>query len=116
MPHVAIINAGQNESAAIDLKTEVLQLVQFVDPWTAAPMTFQVSQNGSAPWYNIFERDGVEFSIDTAACAQGNIVDLGLDAKDSRSWPHIRIRSGTAEAPVTQTATTQIVLVTRDED
>lgn len=80
------------------------------DDWTAAVVTFQVSEDGSN-FQNLFDSDGNEFTVSMAA-----LVNVGLTEIELRvlsRWRHIRPRSGTAAAAVQQAASRTLGFVVK---
>lgn len=70
--------------------------------WTAAPLTFQESHDGTT-FLNVYKSDGTELSIMAAANQSVRVGPLAFA-------PWIKIRSGPAAAPVVQSNLPSAVL------
>lgn len=79
--------------------------------WTAADITFQESSDG-VTYRNVFNADGTEFKITLPLANQ----KIPLADLDTAGWRFIKVRSGTAAAPVNQGAERIIGLIGRDLD
>lgn len=100
------ITNGTSLSAGTDFAGNTLVSIAFPAAWTAAVLTFQVSQDNTT-WVNLYDRTG-EVSFPAAA-------NLGfqLDPALFAGWRYIKFRSGTAAAPVNQGADRILQLTTR---
>lgn len=78
------------------------------DEWTAANLTFQASFDAGATWVNILNKAGNE-NIVTVSVG-GYLI---IDSTDFAALQYLKIRSGTAAAPVAQEAARNISLVLR---
>ena len=76
--------------------------------WTAAQLTFQVSQDGTT-FYNKYDQEGTEFTIEAAA-----LRSIDLDPGEWLAVPYLKIRSGTSGTPVAQNAERLITVQTRE--
>lgn len=96
--------------------------VQMPAAWTAAQLTLQFGTDGDLPptwelgtgftpastWLDLYDETGTEVTITTAAARYCSINPrLGLIT------PWVRLRSGTASAPVNQGASRVVTLVLR---
>lgn len=78
--------------------------------WTAAALTFQISPDGGTTWQELYDGAGNEVTVMAAA---GQFIQM-----TSYLWRGMnlfQIRSGTAAAPVTQSAGAIITLIGRPE-
>ncbi len=114
----ALIFAGSALSLPVDIVGK--RLVGIIVPagWASASMTFSVAPAEGPIFYDMYDQAGIEFSVSPVA---GKFMPLGLQLtydSDSDSpfsnIEKIRIRSGTAEAPVNQTSEQIIGLVLRE--
>ncbi len=102
----AILN-GTSLSAAIALGTKGLCGIAMPAGWDAAGLSFQASVDGGTTW---LEMQSVSAAIAyTAAANQYVAIDPAL----WRGVNMIKVRSGTAGAPVNQTADRVLGLVVR---
>jgi hypothetical protein len=104
---VTIAN-GASLSAAIDLGGLRLFGVAIPPAWTAASLSFQMSPDGGATWYELLDQAGN--AITAAATASSCMT---LDPKPFAPLQLIKIRSGLSSAPVTQTADRALKLILR---
>ncbi|SHJ70439.1 hypothetical protein SAMN05444159_1273 [Bradyrhizobium lablabi] len=103
---VTIAN-GTSLSAAAPLGDSVLTGIAMPAAWDAAGLSFQVSADGGATWGEMQSISAV-VSV-TAALGQY----IALDPAIWRGINMIKVRSGTAAAPVAQTADRVLTLVTK---
>lgn len=82
--------------------------IQMPASWTTANLTFQGSYDCST-YQNIYDEYGTEFNI-TAAASRF----IKVDPADFAGPLCIKIRSGTAGTPVTQTVTPTLQIMYRD--
>lgn len=94
----ASIAINTSLSDAIDLKNNRLSYIQMPAAWTAANLTFQVSEDG-ATFNNLYNDAGTEYTV----TADANRV-LRLTLHDWLAVRYMKIRSGTAGSPVNQAA------------
>jgi hypothetical protein len=102
----AVIASSGNLSGAINLGNTVLAGLILPGTWDAAVLTFQGSIDGST-YADIY--DGTTERSLTTAGVLGKAITL--DSSTWMAWRYIKIRSGTAGTPVTQTAQRTISLV-----
>lgn len=98
------IAKGASLSTPLDLRGHGAPLgVVFPAAWDAAELSFQVSLDGEY-WANLYEL-GSEMTVPgTAGGAEP------LNPATFVAWRYLRLRSGTAGAPVAQTAARALVL------
>lgn len=106
------IASGASVSDAVDTGGYALLALETPAAWTAAALTFQHSRDGSTSWTDLYDDQGTEVSIPSAALsttASRTIVDNTIL---NRLAPlrYLRVRSGTAAIPVAQAAQRQFVL------
>lgn len=93
----ATILNGQSLSAPIDLANHVLSCIELPSAWTAAVITLQVSSDG-VTYRDLWDENG-EVSFQAAANRSIRLSSWGWFA-----IRYVKIRSGTAAAPVAQAA------------
>jgi len=100
----ALIMEGEALSTVIDCTAGPVQLIVMPDGWDPANMTFQVSADGDtfADW---FDRGGNEMTV---ACVAGTAFVPEFDATKAI---RIRIRSGTRDNPIRQSAIRAFTIV-----
>lgn len=108
----AQIAAGQSLSAEVDIGSKSLVGLVLPGTWIAATggISFQVSVDGGATWNELTTSAGAAYAIAFTAAGAAYIA---IDPTTLRGVQAIKIRSGTALAPVNQTATVTLTLVTR---
>ena len=102
-----VIASGAALSGAVDTHGVHLVGIYMPSGWDAAALTFRASFDGTN-WYNVYEVDGTEVSVTTAASR--------FVRTDFSKWAPINkliIRSGTAGTPVNQTAERTLKLALR---
>jgi hypothetical protein len=99
------INASMSNAIAVGNK----QLFGLLMPleWTAADISFLVSNELEGTYYSLYGDDGKEVVVKATADKA-----IGIDSASLKlaPWPFIKIRSGVEATPVTQTAERQIKL------
>jgi hypothetical protein len=108
----ATIAAGASLSGPVSLGALTLVGISMPSVWTTAPLTFQVSPDGST-WQELYDGAGNEVTITAAA---GQFIIPLLDP--SYLWRGVnllQVRSGTLAAPVNQVAAAVVNIVTRSE-
>ena len=109
----AAIAADTYLTAAIDLEGEILTAVQIPAAWTAAGLTFQASHDGTT-FANVYDSAGNELALTSAAIVASRFVVFAEAVKELFTGiRRVKIRSGTAATPVTQTALRTLQLITR---
>jgi hypothetical protein len=95
------INIGVGKSVGIIMPAQ----------WTAADLTIQVSDTQGGTYVELFDSTGTAVQIPVAA---GNAYTLSNTASNLLApWSYIKVRSGTALTPVTQTAARDILFVVK---
>lgn len=100
------IAGGASLSGAIDLATQRLAGIAMPAAWTAANLTFQASTDGET-FNDLYDWLGGEYTVQVGGPAR----HLQLPLADFLGLRHLRIRSGTAAAPVNQAASRTLTLV-----
>ena len=103
-----VIANGASLSAEVDTGAQTLVGIVMPAAWTAAALTFQVGVGGGAPWLEHYSAAGVETTF-TVAAGQYIAVDPTL----WRGVNAIKLRSGTAAAPVNQGQAATLLLVVK---
>lgn len=107
---VSIPNGGAL-STGVGLGEKTLIGIIVSAAWTAAGLTFQASEDGGASWLDLTDSTGTAISIAAAGIIAGGRVSL--DPTPFIGVDTIRVRSGTAAAPVNQGAARVLSLITR---
>ncbi len=97
-----MITNGTALSGAIPLDGQLLAGVGVPASasWTDAGLTFQVSVDGGATYYDLW-KDGAEYTI-SVPTGRGNATFFDVPPADFSAFTHIKVRSGTAGTPVNQ--------------
>ena len=102
----ATIALGASLSDAVELNGADIIRISMPAAWTAADLTFQVSDDGGTTFRNLWMEWGFElWAIAAASLSIETSVFLRLERIDQ-----IKIRSGTSGAPVNQIAERLILL------
>jgi hypothetical protein len=91
-----IIANGASLSSAVDLVNNRLSYISMPSSWTAANLTFQVSEDGLT-WNNLYDDVGSEVTVAAAASRV-----LRVDLAKWLAVRYLKIRSGTSGTPVAQ--------------
>lgn len=91
-------------SSAIGIGDLTLLCLQMPSAWTAANLTFQASLDG-ATYANVYGDDGTEYTVTADASRV-----IYLDPSKFAGMTHVKIRSGTSGAPVSQGGNREILL------
>lgn len=106
----ATIANGESLSGVVDTgEGRVLCAIDMPADWTAANLTFQASTASDGTYDNLYDQYGMEKTVVAAA---GRYISLD----DPAFWlgvRHLKVRSGTAAAPVNQSAARVINLITK---
>lgn len=103
----ATIANGASLSGAIDLSTQTLLGYVMPAAWTTAGLTFQVSLDG-VTYVDLYDNAGTEISHVVGASRF-----VRVSPADWVGIKYVKVRSGTAAAPVNQGASRAITLVTK---
>jgi len=106
-----LIAAGSSLSSAGNTCDKVLCAIIIPAVWTAAALTFQASDDAGVTWKEMYDDQGNETTIIAAAVVAGQRISI--DPSNFASVDFIKVRSGTAAAPVNQVAAATITLVYR---
>jgi len=109
---VTILNAA-SLSAAVELHGADILRINMPAAWTAADLTFQLSDDGGGNWYgNVYWDWGPEMVIDAD-------VDMSIELSPFvglHNIDRIKVRSGTAGVPVAQGDDRVITLIVGAKD
>jgi len=108
---VTTIASGAALSGPINLGAKVLCAIIMPAAWTAAALTFQASDDGGNTWYSVYDDQGNEVTIASAAVNASSRISM--DPSNFAGIDFIKIRSGTTAAPVNQGAACTLTLVAR---
>ena len=108
----ATIAINESLSAAVELDGADVLRIAMPAAWTAADLTFQVSDDGGTTFRNVYWDWGPEMVVDAAAAMSIELSPfVGLHNIDQ-----IKVRSGTAGVPVAQAAEREIELAVGAKD
>jgi len=108
----ATIALNGNLSAAVELNGADVLRIAMPAAWTAADLTFQVSDDGGTTFRNVYWDWGPEMVVDAAASMSIELSPfVGLHNIDQ-----LKVRSGTAGVPVAQAAERLILLAVGAKD
>ena len=102
----ATIANGAALSGQVNLGNRLLVGIQMPATWTAASLTFQVSPDGGTTWLELYSTAGTEQTF-TVAASQF----IQIDPTQWRGINCIKVRSGTAGAPVNQGQSSTLTLI-----
>jgi len=105
---VATIASGGSLSAVIDTGGLPICGIQMSAGWDAAAMTFQAAADLPANVASLYDSSGIEVNVTVAAS-----TFIYIDPSIFAGVRYLKVRSGTAGTPVTQSATRAIVLALR---
>jgi hypothetical protein len=94
----AVIANGASLSGSVYLGSLTLLSIIMPAAWTAASLTFQVSNDGTN-WNNLYDTANTEVAYTVAA---GNA--LAVEPDKFAGWRFLKVRSGTTAAAVAQAA------------
>jgi hypothetical protein len=112
-PNLATIAAGASLSDAVSLGALTLVGISMPAVWTAADLTFQVSPDGGTTWQELYDGAGNALTVKTGAGQF--VIPLADPSYVWRGINMVKVRSGTAGAPVVQVVAAVVNLVTRSE-
>jgi hypothetical protein len=107
----ASIANGASVTGTIDLTTTALLGFTAPAAWTAAALNIEVSPD-NATWYTAGLIDGYGASVGSWSAVTAG-AGYSVDAAAMLPWRYIRLRSGTAAAPVNQGAQRDFTIITR---
>lgn len=105
----ATIANGAALSGAVCLGEKALVALQMSASWTAADVTFQVSDDGGTTWAELLDDTGTAISITLPTAGNRLVLASGLFASVS----FLKVRSGTSGSPVNQGGARTLTLITR---
>jgi len=94
----AVIAISTSLSAAVYIRGGLLAVIEMPAAWDAANLTFQASGDGTN-YFNLYDEFGTEVTV-TASTSRR----IRLEPSQWAGIQYLKIRSGTAGTPVTQTA------------
>lgn len=108
----AQIALNQSLSAEVDIGGKSLVGLVLPAAWVAAAggISFQASIDGGTTWNELMTGVGIPFSLAYTAAGPAYIA---IDPTALRGVQALKVRSGTAGAPVNQTSAVTLTLVTR---
>lgn len=104
------IASGAALSNGVDLSIHTLVAIAMPVAWTAAGLTFQVKGDDDDEFQDLYDELGEEVTIPAAA---GHFITLAGLIIYFAGAEHVKVRSGTAAAPVNQGAARSIKLITK---
>lgn len=110
---VAKIAATESLSNAFTVGDGRFLGLQIPAAWDAGAtaVTFQVSADDGATFYDLYGSDGTPVSL---AVTPGTCVSLAGIALDVAPWKRMKIRSGTPSVPAAQAADVEVTVVWKD--
>lgn len=102
----ATIAISTSLSPAVDLRGTKLAAIKMPAAWTAAPITFQASADGTN-YFDLHDSAGVEIAWTVAA----NQYVINAVPTEWAGVRYIKVRSGTSGSPVTQLAAAVITII-----
>jgi hypothetical protein len=106
----AAIPAGQSQSGTVELHNNAVTSLHMPAAWTGTVVTLLGAPTGKGPFQPVFDAAGVELAVTVAA---GRAVVL--DASATRGLRFLRLRAGTAAAPINQSTRRVVQLMLRDD-
>lgn len=106
----AVIASGASQSGLIDTQGKTSFMIIMPSAWTAAVVTFLVSDAPNGTFVKAMKQDGTELSVTVAASGAYALETLSPQLGIAR---YIKLRSGTAALPVNQAAERTIKFVMR---
>lgn len=107
-PVPVVIANGASLSAMLDCSGGKLQGIIMPSAWTAAGLSFAVSNKSDGTFVPLYDNAGSEVTV-TAAINQA--LNLAAAPKSLDAWRFIKIRSGTAGTPVSQAAERTLIAI-----
>lgn len=101
------IAAGESLSSVVDLADKPILGIIMPAEWTAANLSFRAAKDGSDEFKDIYNDTGAELVVQADA---GRAIGIDVIAMGLAAWRRLRIRSGTASAPVVQEAERTLIL------
>lgn len=102
---IATIPGGGAISPGVTLPAPGLFAIEIDGPWTPAALTLLATQDGQT-YYNVLDGIGNEFVLPAISGAR-----FQLNTEDWQAVTGLKVRSGTAAAPVNQALDTGIALI-----
>ena len=106
---VVTITAGASQSSVIDKSNFKNMLVIIPAAWTAAGITFLASDNPTTGFVKLVYNGGTEVALTVAASTAIAMSGVIKDALEPAMF--LKLRSGTADTPVNQTAGAKITVI-----
>ncbi len=106
----ASIGSGASLSAAVNLGGVHIRRIQLPAAWTAAPLTFQSSEDG-VTFNDLYDSSG-EFSLSTAATGTSRVVSIPTALPVLN---YVKVRSGSSASAVNQAAARTVNLICEPE-
>ena len=104
------IPAGASASAALDLGADTLIGLVAPAAWTAAALTFEAGFDDDATFVPLYKSNGAIYALSVTA---GTLIQPATPL-DFLPLHRLRLRSGTASAPVVQAADRTFLLILKD--
>ena len=105
------IAAGASLSGAANSGDKLLCAIIMPAIWTAAALTFQASDDGGVTWNNVYDDQGNEITIASAAVVAGQRISM--DPSNFAGIDFIKVQSGIVGALVNQVAAATLILIYR---
>ena len=105
----ATIASGAALSGAFSSGDKLICAVQMPAAWTAADLTYQISDDGGTTWFELLDDTGTAVTLVSPAAGKR----YNLPASDYESGRLFKVRSGTSSVPVNQAAARTLTFITR---
>lgn len=105
---VTIAAGATGLSGEVDIEGYQLAAVQMSSQWQTADITFQAATASGGTFQSVYNDGGTEVSIKAAA---SQCVGIATAAAALAPLRFIKLRSGTAQTPVDQTASRTLTLI-----
>lgn len=104
------VTIASGESESTEIASGPHKLVALVIPaaWTAAAITFLTKSPIDDSWVPVYDDEGAEVSVASANVVAGRCIALDAIAGKLAPLLDLKLRSGTAAAPVNQAAAREI--------
>lgn len=106
----ATIAAGGSLSGAVNVGVDTVVAIVMPAAWTAASLTFQAKGDDDDTFHDVYDEVGNELEVSADA---GRFVALGPLIIYFAGAKQVKVRSGTASAPVVQGAERAVKVVTK---
>jgi hypothetical protein len=110
------IAAGQSLSNGALAGDQVVSAIIVPSGWTAAALTFTVSDDDGKTFNSLYDDGGAEISITSAVMTAAAAMNPGRISVDPSAYAGVtllKLRSGTSASPVNQVSAVTLYVITR---